>query len=101
MNLGIAIAIMYGILTIIGGVIGYVQAGSKISFFSGSLCGTLLITAAMLQSTGIIEIAWIVPAITAMLVIIFSFRLIKTRKLFPAGFMTIFGAFSLVLLLAT
>jgi uncharacterized membrane protein (UPF0136 family) len=40
--------IIFGLLTIIGGVIGYVKAGSTISIISGAIAGIALIVAAFL-----------------------------------------------------
>jgi uncharacterized membrane protein (UPF0136 family) len=40
--------IIFGLLTIIGGVIGYVKAGSTISIISGAIAGIALIGAAFL-----------------------------------------------------
>jgi uncharacterized membrane protein (UPF0136 family) len=43
MNPAIIAAIAYGILSICGGIIGYVQAQSKPSLISGTISGLLLI----------------------------------------------------------
>ncbi len=85
MNLGIAAALGYGILTLIGGIMGYVKAKSQASLISGLVSGSLLILAGiaalMGQSWGLILAA----AISAALVIVFIVRLVKTRKFMPAG----------------
>ncbi len=85
MNLGIAAALGYGILTLIGGIMGYVKAKSQASLISGLVSGSLLIFAGtaqlMGQSWGLILAA----AISAALAIVFVVRLAKTRKFMPAG----------------
>ena len=52
MSLGIITAIAYGVLALIGGIIGYVQAQSKASLISGSISGLLLIVAGVTQLQG-------------------------------------------------
>ncbi len=98
MNLSIIAAITYGILAIVGGIIGYVQASSKASLISGSISGLLLIFAGVLQLQGQ---AWgliLATVVTTVLVIVFAIRLAKTRKFMPAGLMTVLGLVTLVVM---
>jgi len=98
MNLSIIAAITYGILAIIGGIIGYVQASSKASLISGSISGLLLIFAGVLQLQGQ---AWgliLATVVTTVLVIVFAIRLAKTRRFMPAGLMTVLGLVTLVVM---
>ena len=100
MTIGIIAAIAYGILALIGGIIGYVQAQSKASLISGSISGLLLMIAGVMQiqeqSAGLI----LATVITAVLVIVFGIRLAKTRKFMPAGLMSLLGLISLGLMLS-
>ncbi|WP_375473933.1 TMEM14 family protein [uncultured Nostoc sp.] len=98
MNLGIVAAFAYGILAIVGGVIGYIQAKSRVSLLSGSISGLLLILAAYFQLQGQTWGAILALLVTAVLVVIFAFRLIKTRKFMPAGLMTILGLLALAVM---
>ena len=101
MNLGIVAAIAYGILAVIGGIIGYIQARSKVSLISGCLSGLLLLIAAGLQLQGY---TWGLPLaaiVTTLLVIVFAGRLAKTRKFMPAGLMIILGLVTLIILINT
>ncbi|MFB8797541.1 MAG: TMEM14 family protein [Microcoleus sp.] len=95
MNLGTTAAIGYGILTLIGGIMGYVKAKSQASLISGLVSGSLLIFAGtaqlMGQSWGLILAA----AISAALVIVFILRLVKTRKFMPAGLLILASLASL------
>lgn len=98
MNPGIIAAIAYGILAIVGGVIGYVQAQSKVSLISGSISGLLLIISGVSQLQGQ---AWgliLATAVTALLVIVFAVRLAKTRKFMPAGLMSLLGLAALAVM---
>lgn len=99
MNLGFIAAIAYGILALIGGIIGYVQAKSKASLISGIISGLLLIISAVLQLQGQSLGLILAIVVTAVLVIVFTIRLAKTRKFMPAGLMIILGLVSLGLML--
>ncbi|MGF1458850.1 MAG: TMEM14 family protein [Leptolyngbyaceae cyanobacterium] len=90
--------LIYAVLSIVGGVIGYQQAGSKASMISGIATGVLLIVAgiAILQAQtwgGVLAIA-----VTLLLVIVFCVRLLKTRRFFPAGLMIAVGIGTLIAL---
>jgi uncharacterized membrane protein (UPF0136 family) len=100
MNLSIVAAICYGILAIIGGIIGYIQAASKVSLFSGGISGLLLIFAAYCQIQGQTWGLILAAFITAILVAVFAFRLTKTRKFMPAGLMIIAGMLALAVMVS-
>ncbi|MFE1744649.1 TMEM14 family protein [Coleofasciculus sp. H7-2] len=98
MNPGTIAAIAYGILAIIGGIMGYSQAQSKVSLISGSISGLLLILGGVMllqgQEWGLI----LATVVTAVLVIVFAIRLAKTRKFMPAGLMTLLGLITLAVM---
>jgi uncharacterized membrane protein (UPF0136 family) len=85
MNLGITAALGYGILTLIGGIMGYVKAKSQASLISGLVSGSLLILAGIAQLMGQSWGLILAAAISAALAIVFVIRLVKTRKFMPAG----------------
>ncbi|MCC5664593.1 hypothetical protein LC653_11850 [Nostoc sp. CHAB 5784] len=95
MNLSIIAAFAYGILAIAGGIIGYIQARSKVSLLSGSISGLLLVLAAYFQLQGQTWGSILALIVTAVLVVVFAVRLAKTRKFMPAGLMTILGMLAL------
>jgi uncharacterized membrane protein (UPF0136 family) len=99
MNISIVAAIAYGVLSIVGGIFGYVKTQSKASIISGSISGALLIAAGVAQLQGIDagKIAGIV--IAGLLVVVFVVRLIKTKKFMPAGLMIIAGLATLAAML--
>ncbi|WP_066380043.1 MULTISPECIES: TMEM14 family protein [unclassified Anabaena] len=98
MNLSIIAAIAYGILAIIGGIIGYLQANSQVSLLSGTVSGLLLIVAAYFQLQGQTWALIVATFVTAVLVVFFAMRLAKTRKFMPAGLMTILGMLALTVM---
>ncbi|WP_017315786.1 TMEM14 family protein [Mastigocladopsis repens] len=95
MTLGVVAALAYGILAIVGGIIGYRKANSKVSLVSGSLSGLLLIIAAFVQLQGQTWGLILAAVVTAILVVFFALRVTKTRKFMPAGLMAILGVVAL------
>jgi len=93
---GAIAAIAYGILSLVGGVIGYLQAKSTTSLISGGISGVLLIVMGILQSQSIVWARAVAIAITVLLIIVFIVRLAKTRKLMPAALMIGAGIIALL-----
>ncbi|MBD1912023.1 MULTISPECIES: TMEM14 family protein [unclassified Leptolyngbya] len=91
MNLGVVAAIAYGVLAIVGGVLGYAQAKSKISLLAGCGCGALLLISALLQIQGQSWGLIVAAVVTVVLLLAFMMRWLKTRKFMPAGLMLILG----------
>lgn len=101
MTVDILAALAYGTIAVIGGIVGYIRANSKISLVSGSFCGLLLIFAAVMQLQGQtwgLLLAAAVTAGLAGLLVFFAFRLAKTRKFLPAGLMTVLGMLALAVM---
>ncbi|MEO0456930.1 MAG: TMEM14 family protein [Cyanobacteria bacterium P01_A01_bin.114] len=96
MSPGLIFALIYGVLAIVGGIIGYRQAGSKVSLISGIVSGLLLLlgVALMPSSAGF----WLAKLVSLVLVIGFVTRLVKTKKFMPAGLMVIVGVATLIAL---
>ena len=93
-------ALIYGILALVGGWIGYKQAGSTVSLTSGIITGLLLLIAGTGMFKGMGWGLWLGLAVTALLLVTFVVRLIKTRKLMPAGLMVTVGVITLVVMIA-
>jgi len=89
--------IIFGLLTIVGGVIGYVKAGSMASIIAGSISGIALIVA-----------AWLLPgnlalglAIAGLVSILLAGRFIpafmKTGQAMPAGLMSALSVIGVIM----
>jgi uncharacterized membrane protein (UPF0136 family) len=96
MTIGIIGAIAYGLLALVGGIIGYQKARSQMSLISGAVSGILLILGGILASTGINGGLVLSAIVSAILIGVFVVRLIKTRTFMPAGLMIIAGVAALI-----
>lgn len=96
MSLGLIIALIYGILAVVGGIVGYLKARSKPSLISGIVSGLLLIIGALRAAQDITSGLWLVKIVTLVLLIVFIVRLVKTKKFMPAGLMVIGGVATLI-----
>lgn len=91
MSLGVIAAIAYGLFAIMGGIVGYTKAKSKISLFAGCGTGILLILGGILQIQGLTWGLIFSIVMSVFLIITFISRLLKTRKFIPSGLMIIAG----------
>lgn len=93
--------IVFGLLTIAGGIIGFVKAGSTASLIAGSITGILLLIAAFVmpahQQAGLL-IALIVSILLAAQ---FVPKFFRTGKVMPAGLMSILSVIGIVVALVT
>ena len=92
--------VVYGALTIIGGLIGYFKAGSAISAVSGTIAGILLLLAAWLLSSN--QLAGLLIALVVSLLLAGRFlpKFISTGKVMPAGMMSLLSVVGLVFVVA-
>jgi len=88
--------IVFGILTIAGGIVGYVKAGSVASIVAGSITGVLLLVAAFLlpehRAIGLAT-AFIISLLLAAQ---FVPKFIRTGRVMPAGMMSILCVIGLI-----
>src|SRR2546422_138183 len=89
--------IIFGALTIAGGVIGYVKAGSIPSIIAGAITGVLLLTAAFLLPE--YRVAGLAIAFITSLLLAGQFipKFMRTGKAMPAGMMSILSVIGLIM----
>ncbi|HET9857633.1 MAG TPA: TMEM14 family protein [Chthoniobacterales bacterium] len=88
--------LIFGALTIVGGIIGYVKAGSLPSIIAGAITGVLLLIAgALMSSHRLIGLATAF-FISLLLAAQFVPKLIRTGKMMPAGLMSILSVIGLI-----
>lgn len=98
MTSSILAAFLYGIFTLLGGIMGYVKSRSQISLISGCFSGMLLLSGALAALKGNPWGLTLAMIVTALLVIVFIVRWLKTRKFMPAGMMVGVGVMTFIVM---
>jgi len=83
---------LFGVLTIAGGVMGFVKAGSRASIIAGGVSGALLLVSGYLVGAGNL-VAGLVLGLVLSLALAGQFgpKFFRTRKMMPAGMMAMLG----------
>jgi uncharacterized membrane protein (UPF0136 family) len=88
---------IYIILLLLGGLMGFLKAGSKVSLITSAVAAALLV---MTTIHGLFQPGFrqgLADAIMAALLIVFAIRLTKTRKFMPSGLMLVVTLVALAL----
>lgn len=91
--------IVFGILTILGGIMGYAKAGSMASIIAGSTSGILLLLAAFLLPANLAAGLLIALIVSVLLAGRFVPNFIKTGHVMPAGLMSLLSVIGVVVAL--
>ena len=86
---------VYVTLLFIGGLMGLIKAGSKISLITSSICALLVALCAL----GIVRPFYIADIIVGALAVFFATRYFKSKKFMPAGLIMILSLVVLTVLL--
>ena len=88
--------IVFGILTIVGGIVGYVKAGSVASIIAGSITGVLLLVAAFLLPEH--RMVGLASALIISLLLAAQFmpKLLRTGRVMPAGIMSLLSVIGII-----
>ncbi|MGI8437114.1 MAG: TMEM14 family protein [Chthoniobacterales bacterium] len=89
--------IIFGLLTIAGGILGYVRAGSAASIVAGSISGILLLMAAFLLPGNVAGGLILAGVVSLLLAGRFLPAFLKTHAVMPAGLMSILSVLGLVI----
>jgi len=84
---------IYIILLVIGGLVGFLKAKSKVSL----IMSVSFPVALSLCAAGIIFQPYVADLLLAVLLVVFAIRLVKTKKFMPGGLMMIFTILALAL----
>ncbi len=92
--------IIFGILTIAGGVVGYVKAGSVASIVAGGITGVLLLVAAFLLPE--YRVVGLATACIVSLLLAAQFvpKFLRTGRVMPAGMMSILSVIGIIVAIA-
>jgi uncharacterized membrane protein (UPF0136 family) len=89
---------LYIVLLLVGGLIGFFKAGSKVSLITSAVSAALLVLTAM---PGVLDRTLrrnLSDAIMAVLIVVFAIRLTKTKKFMPSGLMLVVTIAALALI---
>lgn len=84
---------IYIVLLVVGGLIGFLKAGSKASLIVSSVSAAILI----LCQIGVIFERRMIDIVLAILLVVFAWRLSESKKFMPAGLMLVLTVVTLVL----
>jgi len=87
---------IYIVLLLVGGLMGFLKAGSKVSLISSSVFAALLV----LTQTRVFDPTLarnLVNVLLAALLVVFAIRLTKTKKFMPSGLMLVLTVLALAL----
>jgi len=93
--------IIFGALTIVGGVVGFLKAGSTASLIAGSISGVLLLIAAFLLPANQLAGLLVALIVSLLLTAYFVPKFLRTGKVMPAGLMSILSVIGVVLAVIT
>ena len=88
---------IYIVLLLVGGLIGFLKAGSKVSLITSAVAAAALILTAIpgLFAPGLARA--LADIIMAALLVVFAIRLGKTKKFMPSGLMFVVTGLALAL----
>lgn len=83
---------VYALLLILGGIVGKLRSGSTVSLVAGGLCGLAELFALSISLTDPAQGFLMGGMLAVLLTGVFLSRLIRTRKLMPAGVILLLSA---------
>jgi uncharacterized membrane protein (UPF0136 family) len=84
-----AVLWVYIVLLLVGGLIGFFKAGSKVSLVSSAVSAAVLVLSAV---PGLFQPAFargLADLVMAVLLVVFAVRLARTKKFMPSGLMLV------------
>jgi len=91
--------IVFGVLTTLGGIVGYVKAGSVASIIAGSITGVLLLVAAFVLPEH--RMVGLATALIVSLLLAAQFipKFLQTGRVMPAGIMSVLSAIGVIVVI--
>jgi len=89
--------IVFGLLTILGGIMGYVSKGSLPSIIAGSISGLALLAAAFLLPNNVVAGLMLAALVSVLLAGRFVPAFIKTGAIMPAGMMSVLSVIGVIM----
>lgn len=101
-RVGLVVLIVYAVLLIVGGVIGFVKGRSRPSLIAGVASGLIAILAAVISATSNEDGGFsLALALAVVLFVFFGYRASITRKFMPGGLLAIASVVVIAFMLAS
>lgn len=94
------VILLYGLLVLGGGIIGYTASGSMASVIAGGVFGLGLLASGLGVLRGKDMGFIIAPTLTVLLTMFFGYRFAQSGEFMPSGLMGVLGLVALVLYFA-
>ena len=94
------VILLYGLLVLGGGIIGYTASGSMASLIAGSAFGLGLLASGLGVLRGKEMGLLMAPLLTVLLTVFFGYRFAQGGELIPSGVMGVLGLVALILYFA-
>ena len=91
------VILLYGLLVLGGGIIGYATAGSMASLVAGSAFGLGLLASGLGVLRGKNMGFIVAPTLTVLLTAFFGYRFVQSGEFMPSGLMGVLGLVALTL----
>ena len=93
--------IVFGLFTIVGGLMGYLKAGSTASLIAGSVSGILLLVAAFLLPNYLVAGLALAALVSIALAGRFIPAFLNTGKVMPAGIISVLSVIGVIMAIVT
>ena len=90
------ILVVYMLLLVVGGIVGFKKAGSKVSLIMGFVSGLCVGIGIFVGGFNFVLGRWIVILTVIFLMFVFVIRLYKTKKFMPSGVILIMSLVVLI-----
>ena len=91
--------IVFGVLTIVGGIIGYIKAGSVASIIAGSISGVLLLVGAFVMPEHRVVGLATALIVSLLLAAYFIRKYLSTGAVMPAGMMSVLSIIGIIVVI--
>lgn len=88
----IGLMVVYGLIMIGGGYLGYVKAQSRVSLIMGCASGVIVVISALVTKVNPFVGQVIFAVLAGVLTLVFGFRLFQTAKFMPSGVLFLLSA---------
>lgn len=86
----------YGVLMFGGGIMGYAQAGSKMSLIMGIFSSVVIFAGLYLSKSNSQKGYGLITAMSALLTVTFLVRLVKTGSFMPSGMLVMLSVIAVI-----